>query len=210
MSRRHRVAIAVSLSLVAILSSGCGEGPLTQVLPAGRAAARIDAIAAGPNGLAVYFVGLRFEGMPIAFIHSRRAPRDAAVGYGTCHLPKDEGGCPLPLVVSTKRLTTGDFRAIRECHRHAGMRGVPTVIIGGGSIPESLGLFTGDPLLLVQIDVTDLDLGWRVVHAVRPVTNHRPAARLVPPSADDRTHIDQVCGPASGQPGTGSRDYDQP
>jgi hypothetical protein len=166
----------------------------------------MDAVAAGPNGTAVYFVGLRFDGMPIAFIHSRRAGRYAAVGYGTCHLPKyGEGGCSLPLVVTTELFTTGGFRAIRECHRDADKRGVPAVIIGGGAIPATAGLFTGDPLLLVQIDATDADLRGRAVHAVSPVTSHLPAARLPAPSADDRKHIDQVC-PASGRPGTGSRD----
>ena len=77
-----------------------------------------------------------------------------------------------------------------------------------GRFRDAVGLFTGDPLALVQVTASGDDLTG-VIRALRPVGGPppRPAgARLAPPSATERANIDRICGPRPGEPGTGTRD----
>jgi hypothetical protein len=190
------------LALTAVLA-GC-QGAETTTLPPHRAASRVAAIAADPYASRMYYVGLAFHDQRLASIQPPNSYGTAYALYGTCRMPRfdSEPSCPLPIQVSTQTRPP-DWPAIRGCSRIPSRRGVPTVYFG-----DAVGLFTGDPLALIQVRAPDHDLTG-VIRALRPVGGPPPrpfGARLAPPSATERANIDRICGPRPGEPGTGTRD----
>jgi len=113
-----------------------------------------------------------------------------------------EPSCPPPIQVST-HIGPFDWPEVRGCTRIPSRRGVPTVYFG-----DAVGLFTGDPLVLIQVTAPKDDLTG-VIRALRSVDGPQPrpsGARLAPPSATERANIDRICGPRPGEPGSGTRD----
>jgi hypothetical protein len=195
----------VCLMLLALtgLVAGC-RGAETKTLPPHRAASRVAAIAADPGNSRMYFVGLAFHDQRLARIQPPNSGGTAHAIYGTCRLPRfdSEPSCAPPIQVST-RMVPLDWPAVRGCTRIPSRRGVPTVSFG-----DAVGLFTGDPLVLIRVTAPKDNL-TEVIRALRPVGGPRPrpsGARLAPPSSTERANIDRICGPRPGEPGTGSRD----
>jgi hypothetical protein len=185
------------------LVAGC-QGAETKSLPPHRAASRVAAIAADPHDSLMYFLGLAFHDQRLARIQPPNSHGIAYAIYGTCRMPRfdSEPSCAPPIQVST-HIGPPDWPAIRGCTRIPSLRGVPTVYFG-----DAVGLFTGDPLVLIQVTAPKDDLTG-VIRALRSVGGPRPrpsGARLAPPSATERANIDRVCGPRPGEPGSGTRD----
>jgi hypothetical protein len=203
-ARPDRV-LTFSVMLLALtgLVAGC-QGAQTKTLPPHRAASKVAAIAADPDDSRMYYVGLAFHDLRLAGIQPPNSHGMGYAIYGTCRMPRfdSEPSCPPPVQVSTQMWSV-DWPAVRGCARIASRRGVPTVFFG-----DTVGLFTGDPLVLIKVTAPNDDLTG-VIRALRPVGGAQPrpsGARLAPPSATERTNIDRVCGPRPGEPGTGSRD----
>ena len=202
--RPHRLrGIGVMLLALTGLVAGC-RGAETKTLPPDRAESRVAAIAADPEESLMYFVGLAFHNQRLARIQPPNSRGVAYAIYGTCRMPRfdSEPSCAPPIQVST-HMGPLDWPAVRGCSRIPSRRGVPTVYFG-----DAVGLFTGDPLVLIQVTAPHDDLTG-VIRALRPVGGPRSrplGARLAPPSATERANIDRTCGPRPGEPGTGTRD----
>jgi hypothetical protein len=177
-----------------LLTAGC-QGQQPTPLPA----AKIRAIETGPDTDRMYFLGPRFQGLPLTFLRPPDKDGIAAAIYGSCTLPAfGDGGCAAPVSVSTVTFTV-PWEIVGGCRRRATLRGVPTVNLAG------IGLFTGDPLLLIKVDVTDPKQLKAAVARLRLVAPGRHPAELPSPSAMDRANIDRTCGPRPGVPGTSPR-----
>jgi hypothetical protein len=203
-ARPDRVlTFGVMLLALTGLVVGC-RGAETKTLPPHRAASKVAAIAADPDDSRMYFVGLAFHDLRLAGIQPPNSHGMSYAIYGTCRMLRfdSEPSCAPPVQVST-HMGTVDWPAVRGCTRIASRRGVPTVFFG-----DAVGLFTGDPLVLIRVIAPSDDLTG-IIRALRPVGGDRPrpsGARLALPSATERTNIDRVCGSRPGEPGTGSGD----
>jgi hypothetical protein len=174
-----------------LVTAGC-QGQESSV----QSAAKIRAIEQGPATDRMYFLGARFQGLPLTFLRPPDENGIAAAVYGSCAGPAfGEGGCAPPVSVSTVTFTV-PWEMVAGCRRMTSLRGVPTVSLAG------VGLFTGDPLLLIKMDVTDPKQLQAAVANLRLVAPGRRPAELPPPSATDRANIDRTCGPRPGVPGT--------
>jgi hypothetical protein len=203
-ARPDRVlTFGVMLLALTGLVAGC-RGAETKTLPPQRAASKVAAIAADPVDSRMYFVGLAFHDLRLAGIQPPNSHGMAYAIYGTCRMARfdSEPSCSPPVQVSTQ-IWSVDWPAVRGCTRIASRWGVPTVFFG-----DAVGLFTGDPLVLIKVIAPNDELTG-VIRALRPVGGARPrpsGGRLAPPSATERANIDRVCGARPGEPGSGSRD----
>ena len=185
------LAVAVFAGVLLADARGWGGLGMTPTLAPGMAAAKVRGVAAAADGDSVYFLGLAFEGLAVAFIEPPDSNGIAWFGYGRCHHPMlGEGGCGLPLEVQTMRFSV-PWAAIRGCHRQPPLRGMPIVRFGG-----DLAMFTGDPLLLVTVHANSRAQGLRAMAALRPVRDSRSAADMVPPTSAAIAQIDRTCGSA--------------
>jgi hypothetical protein len=117
----------------------------------------------------VYWVGARFQGVPVTAIGGRSGYERSSgtnVAYGDCERTKgllSTGPCVLPLEVNTKIFRAQDNRSLGN-QRNVALRCVPATVFDGG---RSIQIYTGRVVVSIYADSAARALG--AAAALRPL-----------------------------------------
>jgi hypothetical protein len=136
----------------------------------------------------VYYVGTRFEGLPLTGValQSHR-PAYVSFSYGTCtiSLPAD-GGCGVPVEIQNFPFRTEQWSRAVGCTHRGTLRGVPTVRQDG------LTLFTRDTI--IKVYAPNAAQARRAVAALRALDAPATKTRLLPkPPPNQIKLVESVC-----------------
>ena len=189
---RRCLVRAVVLGGVAVgLLPACSLG---SVVPRGEDVEGKLTSARSAPGPTLYYLGREFAGLPLTDL-AAETPGRALFVYGTCELPKGEGGCAPPIQVQIFPFDPHAWRGAAGCRRLRPLRGVPTVRHDG------LVLVTGRTVVKLYARSPREDrAAARALHAVnraRPLV----ADALPPPPRHVAALIDTACGKRPGESG---------
>jgi hypothetical protein len=139
----------------------------------------IDRIAAAET--LFYWPGRSAEGFPLTYAELN-GPR-AFLGYGTCKLPKGEGGCAVPAQVQNTPFRASDWGRAVGCTRVPDVRGVPAVH------HDTLVVFTRSTVVKIYAPHPR-----RVAAALHGVGGTASGGPLPPPRASVVHVLERVCG----------------
>lgn len=174
---RSAILALLTAGLALGLSACRREGP-PPLAPAKLAATRHF------RAIPVYWVGMRFDGVPLTAA-DRPADYDPALGmrvyYGDCirhRTPLGRSGCTLPLEITTVRLQVHSNQPL-GVHRATHLRGVPAVIFDGG---RSIELYSAR--VAIDVFANTPRRAMRAALALRGLNTH-PSHRAGPLPAPD-------------------------
>ena len=154
--------------------------------------ATLQEIAATPSK-PVYYLGPRFEGLPISGVTRTAFHTMTFLMYSSC-----PPGCDATLQVVTSEIGVAQLTHTQGCRRLASVRGVPTVDFGGGQ-----SVFTGHVLVKVFAPGNGqavLEQEQRALGALRSIGRGASSQQPLPPPVPElRALIDRACGAAPGQ-----------
>jgi hypothetical protein len=164
--------------LAVVMLAGCGSKAIS--VPAGP----VDLEAFRSSSEPRYWVGEKFEGLPIAHADER-----GLIVYGTCEIPRGpfgaDGGCAPPIQIQHWTFDPGQWARAQNCSRLQPLRGVPTARHDG------LVLFTGHGFVKIYARSHAEDV--RVAEALQPVEGPH-IERLPRPDRKIVTAVEAACG----------------
>ncbi len=177
MPEATRTLLAVAAAVATTAGCGWTEGPHPDLITLEEARAL--------PGPAPYFVGEKFEGLPLTAVVGPPLPLE--VDYGECEYepnPEEGWGCDSPLGIETKPISEGRpglSWSERPCRRVT-VRGVAGAFFGTG-LDAHLELYSGDQTITFFADSPGRAL--RAAAALRPVDADRATTEDLPPPTID-------------------------
>ena len=176
-------ARAAGVASIVVLAAGCSA--FDREVPDGTLDREDVQRLARDAKTPLYYVGLRFAGL--ALTDAEVSPRGGLIVYGTCELPRGEGGCAPPVLIQHSPFESRAWRLAVGCESLAALRGVPAVRVADGS----LRLFTGD--VVVGIYARGEPEARRIARQLRRIDGRPTPRRLAPPPARVRTILESRC-----------------
>ena len=171
--------------LASLLALAAGCSPFDREVPDGTLDREDVQRLARDAKRPVYYVGLRFAGL--ALTDAEVSPRGGLIVYGTCELPRGEGGCAPPIQIQHFPFDARAWRLAGGCQSVAALRGVPTVRVGDGS----LRLFTGG--LVVGIYARGESEARAIARQLRRIDGRPTPRRLPRPAPAVRAIVADSC-----------------